>query len=52
MNLKGIMFEIVEGVQLPHDRDQWWDLVKKVNEPSGSIKGVEYFDYLSDHLPA
>jgi len=29
-------------------RDQWQALVNTVNEPSGSIKGGEFLNYLSD----
>jgi len=38
----------VERRVLTQDRDQWWAVVNTVNEPSGSIKGEEFLDWLSD----
>jgi hypothetical protein len=43
-----IGWETVECMHLALDRDQWRALVNTVNEPSGSIKGGEFLDYISD----
>jgi len=43
-------WESVEWIHLPRDRDQWRaDFREHGNEPSGSIKGRVFRDYLSDY---
>jgi hypothetical protein len=42
MDLRKIGWEGVDWLHLAQDRDRWW-------EPSGSIKGGELLDYLSDY---
>jgi hypothetical protein len=34
----------MDWIHLAHDTDQWW----AGNEPSGSTKGGEFLDWLSD----
>jgi hypothetical protein len=36
-------------IHLAKDRGLWWVLVTHGNEPSGSIKGGEFLDKLSDY---
>jgi hypothetical protein len=38
----------VNPIHLAQDRGQWAGSCQHGNEPSGSIKGGEFLDYLSD----
>jgi len=40
LNLEGMWCQIY----LSQDRDQWWALLNKVMQFSGSMKGVEFLD--------
>jgi hypothetical protein len=50
IDLREIGWGGVDCIHLAQDPDQWWALVNKVmNELSGSIKGGEFLDHLSDY---
>jgi hypothetical protein len=38
IDLRGTEWEILEWMHLAQNRDQWWDLVNTVKEPSDSKK--------------
>jgi hypothetical protein len=44
MDLREIGWEVVDWIHVTQDRDQWQVLVNT----SGSIRGREFLDYLSD----
>jgi hypothetical protein len=45
---KEIRHQNVDWMHLAQDRDQWWGHANTVNETSGSIKGGEFLEQLSD----
>jgi hypothetical protein len=47
MDLKEIGCEDVDWIYLAQDRGQW-RAIEHSNQPSGSIKGGEFLDHLSD----
>jgi sporulation-control protein spo0M len=49
MDLKEVGCEDVEWIQLAPNIVQRLVFVNLVNEPSGSIKGLEFLDQLSDY---
>jgi hypothetical protein len=48
MDLREIRWEGVDWMHLAQDRGQWRAFMKKGNESSGSVKGGEFLDWLSD----
>jgi hypothetical protein len=48
MYLRGIGWKNVDWMHLAHDRDQWQAVVNTVI-PWVSVKGGEFFDWLSDY---
>jgi hypothetical protein len=50
MVFREIEWGCVDWMHLVQVRDQWRILLSTVNEPSGSITGGEFCDWLSDHF--
>jgi len=40
--------DVMDWIHLVLDRDQFWGFCEHGNEPSGSLKGGEFLDWLSD----
>jgi hypothetical protein len=47
MDLREIGWESVAWMHLVQDRDHWWTFCEHGNEPSGSVKSMEFLDIVT-----